>query len=218
MSAIQKFFDVYMALSWVLVYMLVLIGTIKYKYPIYPPLAQLVIAPLEFSVLFFRIHHGIYGIDYVSIAYTFWPIMQLILFSIAVKNEYIKKTHAPLFFALLVLLSVLMVYLVAYKNHVLLCNYVNTFTGEVIWLLHFSRKDYPTNRLVLAISIIKLIADGILLFVYLGSGSWICDTLCVLLPVVDLMFITVYFDKRSNLIRHTPPKHTRKTKKIRNRI
>ena len=50
MENIRTYLDATMCLLWIVTYTLVLIGTVKYKYPLIPSVTQLIIAPFEFSV------------------------------------------------------------------------------------------------------------------------------------------------------------------------
>lgn len=49
--------------------------------------------------------------------------------------------------------------------------------------------------LALAAFITKFVGDLISIPTYLGSGIWLIDIICVLLPALDFLFIIVYINR-----------------------
>lgn len=65
MSKITIALDMAMCVLWIVTYTLVLIGTIRYQYPVISPITQAIIAPFEFcvAVSFLRGDNAIYCND-----------------------------------------------------------------------------------------------------------------------------------------------------------
>lgn len=71
MAALRAILDLMMCCLWILTYTIVLLGTIKYNYPLISPVTQAIIAPFEFAVLYRYIIKGFLGFDYVSLSYIY---------------------------------------------------------------------------------------------------------------------------------------------------
>lgn len=201
MTQIQIILDVGMCLLWITTYTLVLIGTIMYRYPLISPITQVIIAPLEFSVLFLFIKLGAFRLDYASVAYLYWSIIEIIIISVMMKKEYIRKKYTIPYIGTLISITGIMVYWVTIKENMFFFNYFNTFIGIFFWLIFvLENKDYPMKSITLAIFIIKFIADVLAFVVYHGEGNWVANLLCILLPVVDSIFLLVYFRRKTEKI------------------
>lgn len=80
-----------MCFLWIATYTLVLVGTIKYRFPLISPITQAMIAPLEFSVLFLFIKLDAFRLDYASMAYLYWSIIEIVIIIVMIRNGYIRK-------------------------------------------------------------------------------------------------------------------------------
>lgn len=195
MSNIELFLDTAMCLLWIATYTLVLIGTIKYKYPLISPITQAIIAPLEFSVFILCVITSA-TFNYAVVAYMYWSIIEVAIFVAIMKTGSIKKKLLYYYIVLSMVVFATMIILVVCKRQVLFYNYLNTFTGMLFWFGFIFKKDYPMKPFALFIFIIKFIADIFAAIVYCDDGVWITDMLCILLPILDFLFIVVYFIRR----------------------
>lgn len=191
-----RYFDTAMCALWILTYTIVLIGTVRYRYPLISPIAQAIIAPFEFAVVVDLIYTGDFGADYISVAYTYWTLVEagIIVATLCICRFSWKKTL--LYLLLVTAMSVLMCRLVVGTEHRFFFSYFNTFYGMVFWLFRILKKDYPMKALSLAAFVTKFVADLISIPVYFGYGFWATDVLCVALPLVDLSFCVIWFVKR----------------------
>lgn len=188
--------DGIICILWSLTYTLVLIGTEKYKYPVISPITQLIIAPLEFSVLYQLITINMVGINHVFISYLYWALIEILIIASQIKHGFVNKQHALPYLFSVGLLTVIMCYLVVYKGYQLFFCLFNTFVGEIIWLRHIHQKDdYPMSPIMFVSFLTKFVADVICIPVYLGRGSIASDVLIFLLATLDFMFIHVYFSR-----------------------
>lgn len=104
-------------LLWIITYTLTLISTIKYRYPTISPIAQVIIASFEFSVLTRFIIQGTLIFDYVSIAYIYWTLIELFIIIAIIKSGYFLKKHNIFYILSIMIMTSIMFYLVALKNH-----------------------------------------------------------------------------------------------------
>lgn len=185
--------DAVLCLLWALTYTLVLIGTKKYKYPLISPITQLLIASLEFSVAVQLIVNGTVGWNHIWISYLYWAVIEIAIIAEQIQHEFIPRRYAGGYVLLLAAATGIMCYLVIFQEQGFFFNYFNTFVGELIWLRHIRKKDYPMKPIALMLFVTKFVADAIAVSVYLGRGSWAIDLICVVLPILDFMFIHTYF-------------------------
>ncbi len=92
-----------------------------------------------------------------------------------------------------------MCHLVSKNGGMLLYNYLNTFIGEIFWLHHINKKDFPIKPLVFPIFIAKFMADAFAISVYFGRGPLMANIICVALPILDFAFIITYLQKHLNM-------------------
>jgi len=190
-----------MCLLWIVTYTLVLIGTIKYRYPLIAPITQAIIAPFEFSVLIRFIIQGSLDFGYVSLAYIYWTIIEILIIGVIIKRGYIQRKLIIPYLLLICTMTGIMCYWVVIKNCMFFFSYFNTFIGELFWLHFILKTDYPMKPLALAAFVAKFVGDAISIPTYLGDGIWLISAICVLLPVLDFLFILIYF-KRSKERKH----------------
>lgn len=76
MYELINYLDIAMCFLWIITYTLVLIGTVKYRYPLIAPISQAIIAPFEFAVLIRFVIHGNLSLDYVSFHIFIGPLLK----------------------------------------------------------------------------------------------------------------------------------------------
>ena len=189
--------DAVMCLLWMLTYTLVLVGTEKYKYPLISPITQLVIAPFEFAVLFKLIVENAAGTNYIFVSYLYWTMIEIAIVAALIRHNFIPHKYVALYLLLMLVITAGMCYAVAYNGQQYFFSYFNTFIGEIVWLFHIKKKEYPTKPIVLLMFCAKLIGDAISIPVYYGQGPRLIDLICILLPIVDFMFIHIHFVRKS---------------------
>lgn len=189
--------DAILSLLWTITYALVFCGTSKYEYPLISPIAQAVIAPLEFAVLIRLAASGMAGFNHVFINYVLWTILEIAIVIIQIRRGFIGKRYIALYVFCLVAATCVMCYLVVYRGYQLFFCLFNTFVGEIFWLLHVLKKSYPMNPMVLTLFLTKYVADVMSVVVYFGQGAWVNSLLGVLLPILDFVFIHIYFQRRA---------------------
>ena len=185
--------DAILCILWTVTYALALIGTKKYKYPLIPPITQMIIASLEFSVLFQVVKDKILWQNHVFVSYLFWTFLEIAIIVSQIRYGFIRKRYVALYLLATASITIILCYLVAYKGHQLFFALFNTLVGEIIWLIHVRKKEYPINTLVLVMFLAKFIADAMSVPVYFGRGSWVESLMGVCIPVIDFAFVHVYF-------------------------
>lgn len=212
MTELQRILDILMCACWISTYTVCFVSTIKYKYPALSPVTQLIIAPFEFAALYRFISDGTFGFDYVSIAYLYWSSIEFGLLFLIIKYRFhFEKKKSITYILLCAVMTILMIYIVAYKGHVFFCSYFNTFVGELFWFIYIRDENYPMKTLNLTAFIIKLIGDAMAVYIYISMGNTIIKIICALLPILDLCFIVVFF-KRVYETRVLKVKTRKKTK------
>jgi len=194
MSGIIVFLDAAMCLLWIATYILVLIGTVKYRYPLISSATQLVIAPFEFVMLLMMLGGG-FRADYITGAYFCWTAVEIAVICVIVKSARIRTWCKGMYILAVCLMTNLMYYLVVLRGWNFFFSYFNTFVGVLLWFGYFLKRDYPEKPLVLAAVVTKLLADTISIPVYFGKGGWATDLLIVLLAVLDFAFLLVCVER-----------------------
>lgn len=189
--------DAIMCFLWILAYTLVLVGTEKYKYPLISPITQLAIAPFEFAVLIKLLVENAIGINYVSLSYLYWTVVEIAIVAVLIKHGFIPRKCIWSYLLLISVITIIMCYMVVYKGQQFFFSYFNTFIGELVWLMHIRKKEYPMKPMVFLMFCVKFIGDAISIPVYYGKGPWIINLICILVPMVDFMFIHIYLQRRT---------------------
>ena len=198
MPDIWSILDATMGVLWIVTYTLVLIGSIKYGYPLIAPMAQAIIAPYEFSVLFLMMKWGRFGMNYVSVAYLYWTLIEISIIFVTIKSGFLKR-RVPIYLSFIVLMTGVMFYLVTIKEYMLFFSYLNTFVGVAVWFIFILNKNYPMRPISLAIFCVKFLADILSAILYIDEGGSFINILCILLPTLDFLFIIVYIKRMIEL-------------------
>lgn len=191
--------DMLMCLLWIAAYTFVLIGSIKYKYPLISPITQAFIAPFEFAVFILFVFVEKYTFNYASAAYLYWTAIEIITMVAILAMGAIEKKYIVPYLLFTAFVCIIMIYFVTIKGHVLFFSYFNTFIGELFWLNHIRKDDYPMKPYAIAAFISKLIADFIAVFLYFGNGPIIISAICLMLPMLDAYFVYVWYKRRNSI-------------------
>ena len=195
MTKIQIILDTTMCFLWVVTYTLVLIGTVKYRYPLISLNTQAIIAPFEFSVLFLFLKIRSFRFDYASMAYLYWGVIEVLIFLAILKSGHLKKKHIIPYVMTVVAFTGTMIYWVTIREYMFMFSWLNTTVGIVFWLIYVIRqKDFPMNSITLAIFVIKFLADVLAFIVYYQRTDWTINL--AILPALDFMFFPVFFIRR----------------------
>ena len=199
MSKLYQILDASMCLCWCLTYVFVLIGTLKYKYPLISPITSAVVAPFEFVVLIFLIMERAIGFNHVFIAYFIWSFVELAIICIMVSKKYVR--HRPLYIIAVVIVTFVMFFFVVIARKMFFFSYLNTLIGELFWLRFcLKKKDFPMKAITLIAFLLKMVADLISVPVYCLYGTFFETAMCLLLPVVDSLFIILWFVRRKKCV------------------
>lgn len=192
MGSIYIVLDTAMCMLWIVTYTLVLIGTVKYRYPLISPMAQAIIAPFEFSavILFSKLSSEF---NYAFAAYLYWALVEIAIIIVILKIGFIKKKYIGLYVGFVVIVTAAMIDLVAIRGYMFFFSYFNTFVGMLFWFIFILKRDYPIKPIALAVFVVKFIADVLGAIVYFGNSVWLTNMFCILLPILDIVFIPIYF-------------------------
>ena len=196
MSGGQTFLDGLMCLLWMTTYTLVLIGTLRYRYPTISPITQAVVAPFELAVVIKFLKDDILRIDYASMAYLYWAGIEIATIAVIVRRGMIARRWLPAYFSLIATETAAMLYFVSYRGEMLFFSYFVTVVGEGFWLAHLLKKDYPLTSLTLAPQCTKLAADALAIPVYLHAGGISTTVMCVSLPVLNIVTLAVFLYRK----------------------
>ncbi len=203
MNTITSFLDTIMCVFWILTYTLVLIGTILYKFPLISPITQAIIAPFEFSVCIYFLFAGA-KLNYAVIAYLYWAFIEITIIAVIIRQGYIKHKQRLLYIVSIIILTCFIFIAIAYMNQMFFLSYFNTFIGVLVWFAYIFKAEYPFRPIALFAFVSKFCADLVAIFVYLGKGNYIINSICILLSVLDLLFIIVYVCRALPRLREKP--------------
>ncbi len=88
--------DIAVCFLWAVTYSLVFVCTVKYRFPLISPVTQLLIAPLELAVLLNFVINNNFNINYVTLSYIYWSIIEIAILSVVFRLGYIKKGTSSL--------------------------------------------------------------------------------------------------------------------------
>lgn len=175
---------------------LILVGSIKYKYPLIPPQAQALVAAFEFAVCSFFILRGQLRFDYVSIAYIYWTLIEIAQILLVIKTGYIKRKRIIPYLVRVILVTGVVYGAILLTHNIYAFSYFNTFIAEIIWFGYILKRKDAFKPVELAIFVTKLIADMVAIPVYIGMGDFVNQMICLTLPVLDFAFLVVYCFKQ----------------------
>ena len=148
---------------------------------------------MEFGIFLVIIFNGS-GFDYVTFSYGYWTIIEIGIITLYIKYRFIGKKQLIPFFAITCFFILGTFFLVKNINTgVTYCNFVLTIIADVVWLVYLYLKKKKMHWSYLIPFTTKLIADLLVLYVYFGYLNWFIDLLCILLPIVDCLFIILFF-------------------------
>lgn len=199
MGNLSVIFDAAMCVLWILTYLMVLIGTIRYKYPMIPPASQFFFCTTEFAVLLFFLANDARFSDYVIVAYISWALIEIAVFIAILKTGFIKRKHILPYCAAVAVVSVILYFIIAFADGMMFICYFNAFCGVFFWFRFVRRKEYPMKPIALAAFVLKLLADLFAVPVYLGEGGLIIALISLLLPALDFAFLPMYFRGRKRI-------------------
>ena len=198
MEGIITVFDTIVCICWIVTYTLVLVGSIKYKYPLISPITQAIIAPFEIASLFLLLRSGA-GFNYAFFAYLYWAVIEIAIFRVIEYLGYIEKKYVTLYICLVAVIMASMLYYVVFKGEMFLFSYLNTFVGMLFWLRFIQNQNYPMKAITLAVFVTKFLGDFIAIPVYFGKGPLLINMICILLPVCDFLFILIFFSRNKKI-------------------
>ncbi|MBQ3501049.1 MAG: hypothetical protein IJA70_06480 [Oscillospiraceae bacterium] len=176
-------------------YTLIFIGTAKYKYPLIAPITQAIVAPLEIWMAFFIII-GNSQFNYITVSYIYWTIVEIAIFLMIRKVYPFTKRQVIQYIIVLAFFASVIYYVMILKEQFLFSHYFFSLIGMIFWLKFIFNEKYIFKPITLAIFVSKFIADFTAIPVYFGSKGIVVNMLCVLLPLLDFIFIVVYFFRR----------------------
>ena len=201
MGNLSVLFDAAMSAFWILTYVWVLIGTLRYRYPLISPVSQFFFCTNEFAVLLFFVTNASQFSNYVIIAYGCWALLEIAVFIVIIKTGFAKRKHILPYCAAVAVVSVALYFIIAYADGMMFICYFNALCGVFFWFRFIHRKEYPMKPIALVAFMLKLFADLLAVPVYLGEGGSIIALISLLLPALDLAFLPVYFRTRKRLNR-----------------
>jgi len=188
-------FDAIICFFGVVTYLFVLIGTVKYRYPVFPLAMQFFTLSNELAVLLYFVKTDVI-FNYAVAAYLCWGILEVAILVANIRTGFYKTKHIVLHIIVVAVCSGLLCYLLsAFACMIFVC-YLPTFIGEFFWLARILRRNYPIKAITLMAFVSKVLADGFAVPVYFNSGYLLIDCVCVLLPLIDLAFIVIWFVRR----------------------
>lgn len=193
MTGLLKHFDIAMCCLWIITEFLCLIGIIKYKKSILPPLSQLVIAPFEFAVvIFFVIRNAI--ANYALYSYFAWAIIEIIIVRYYYKYHLLPKKLKRWYVILLMLQTIVLLILLLNANgSFAFFGVFNTLIAIIIWFVYLYKTDYPMNAFSLCVFILKLFADTTGSIAYISDSPVIIRCILIAMVTVDICFLPTWF-------------------------
>lgn len=187
-------FDILIVVFWVITYLLILISTVKNKYPCISPLAQIPALSLEISICMYYFV-GQKGFNYIVIGYILFSVLELTIIFVAFKRINLGKEKINKYFLLLLICIFLMCFLIRVNNGILYFNYVNTIIAMTMWLFYIVNPNYVFDWINLSVFISKTLGDLSAMIVYFNYLNPFVSLMTVLLPILDLIFIIIWFKK-----------------------
>lgn len=195
MGRLVEAFDMAMCVLWMLTYTLVLIGTVRYRYPMISPISQIFFGTNEFAVLLYFLTNASEFNRYVIVAYVLWALIEIAIFAAILKVGFLKKEWILPYLLSIAVVSLVLYFLIGQGYMLFIC-YFNAFFGVLFWLGFILDREFPMKPIALAAFVAKFLADVFAIPVNLGQGGKLVELICLSLPVLDLIFIPVYFKRK----------------------
>lgn len=146
-NVIQQHADITMCFLWLVTYILVIISTIKSKFPAMSPIACIIIFPWELLVAIGSIS-AFNALSYVHVAHIGFAILDLLIILVIIFKLRYFDIHNTVCYIYILFVNILVTLLMwRLPNGVLYSSYINTFLGTVFWILYILRDCYPTTRI-----------------------------------------------------------------------
>lgn len=201
MTGAKLYFDALMCFFWVTAYALVLIGTIKYKYPMISPITQIFFGTNEIAVLVFFLRESV-AFNYAVAAYLCWALLEIAIFAAILRTDYYNKKYILPHLMVIAVGSAFLYYLIAVRGMMLFVCYGNAFLGVLFWFLFVQKKEYPLKPIPLLAFVCKFLADLAAIPVYFNYGNLLIRVICVGLPCLDLLFLVLWLIRRKQSVSH----------------
>lgn len=196
MDDFKRIADIVMCALWVFTYLSVFLIMLITKRVIIHPVTTLLGLAMELGILIAHISNGD-DFNYVTISYACWSIIEIGIVILHIKYKSIEYTFLPIYLFLSVL-SIIGVFLWAnnYTHGVTYCNFILTTAGMLVWLTFLFLKKQTMHWSYLIPFVSKLVADVLVLYVYFDFMNWFINTFCIVLPIVDHLFIVLFIVRR----------------------
>lgn len=188
--------DTVVAFSWVLVYILSIISTLKSKVLAIAPLGTAIAIPWELCTIIYNLHNGIV-FNYAFAAQIGWAGLETALYVLIL----VKYTSARerILLPLLTVAILLLDYFVIFRldSGQLFMSFFETFVGVFFWILWVMRPSYPANKLNLCIAGLTVFADFIGGVIYFWQSGVVLRIVIALVLLENLIHCSVVWYRMS---------------------
>ena len=188
--------DLMLCILWILTYLSVFLIMFMRKECAINPLTTALCFGLGLGVLISHIWNGD-NFNYVTFGYGCWVLVEIGIIILHIKQKDVPKHYLLPFFLIIASCLLFVFSLAAYTSlGVAYCNFIIVSFGMIIWLIYLYMRKQPMHWSYIIPFTTKLIADFFTIYAYFGSINWAIDLICVVLSIIDSLFILLFFVKR----------------------
>ena len=162
------------------------------------PLTNLLLLGMELGIL--MVHFWNWNFfNYIVLSYGLWVLAEIGIIFLHIRYKFIPQKYiAPYILSIGMIAFGVFVCIKEIAEATIYLTYIFSILPIIIWLFYLIFKKEPIHWLYLIPFTTKLIADLLSLYTYFYYPNWLIKIMCIILPIVDFLFIPVYFVKQTD--------------------
>lgn len=194
------YIDITMAALRIAIYAMVLVKTIRDKYPAMSPVGTTFVAAWEFassvmliySVITSGFYETIYYGGYVFIVQLIWALLEFaIILTYLLRCKVYSLKWIILYVAWIIAATAFVLFVVfSFEWGQIISYFIGALAAMIAWMIYAFREEFRFDKQCIAIAAFKALVDILGWIYYFKFGLPIVSVLCTILPIADLTYLT----------------------------
>lgn len=188
--------DGVMCLGWIIVYVLVIVSSLKHSYPAISPFFSLVVLPWEIATVIYDLHYSSFGYGFAA-HICFMLVHFAVLFVVILKLHYFKRVIETIVYFCVLAALTFTHYILIFRidGGQLFSSFTDTGIGVLLWILFVLKPTFPANTENLRIAALTVIVDAIGCAIYYSMAGTVLKAIVVLLFLLNCIYFTILWKK-----------------------